>query len=74
MKYGVIVCPNCKKAKGFMLAAKKTKCIYCNKSIDLDKVKTLFKTNSQEELRKYIGLINAEMDGRLDEFKKSFEI
>ena len=69
MKYGVIVCPNCKTAKGVDLSYKTTKCINCNKKLILHKLKILYKTNSEEELRQALGLINAEMDGKLEDFK-----
>ena len=73
MKYGVIVCPNCKQVKGVELRYKSTNCIKCNKSIKLDKVKILFETNSNEELSRAIGLINADLDGKIKDFKKVFE-
>jgi len=73
MKYGVIACPKCKQVQGVELRYKSTTCIKCNKSIKLDKVKILFKTNSKEELSHAIGLINAEFDGKSNDFRKIFE-
>ncbi len=71
MKYGVIVCTKCKKAKGVDLSFKTTKCIRCNKVIKLDKVRILYKTNSEQKLRSYLGLVNADLDGKLEEFRKT---
>ena len=68
MKFGVIVCPKCNKAKGINLFYKTTKCIRCNKSLQINKIKILYKTNSEIELRQKLGLINAELDGHLGEF------
>ena len=73
MKYGVIVCPKCKKVKGVELRYKSTNCIKCNKSIKLDKVRILFETNSKVELIHAIGLINADFDGKVEDFRKIFE-
>lgn len=70
MKFGVIVCPNCKKVKGVELSCKTTKCPRCGKVLRLENLKIFYKTDSQEELQQAIGLMNADLDGRLDEFKK----
>ena len=70
MKFGVIVCPNCKKVKGVELSCKTTKCPRCGKVLCLENLKIFYKTDSQEELQRAIGLMNADLDGRLDEFKK----
>ena len=70
MKFGVIVCPNCKKVKGVELSCKTTKCPRCGKVLRLENLKIFYKTDSQEELQQAIGLMNADLDGRRDEFKK----
>lgn len=73
MKYGVVVCPKCRQVKGIELRHKSTKCIRCNKNIVIDKVKIVFETNNEEELRNAIGLLNAKLDGKAEEFKKIFK-
>ena len=70
MKFGVIVCPKCKKTKGVDLSFKTTRCPRCGKILVLEKLKIHHKTNSEEKLRGAIGLVNANMDGKLEEFKK----
>jgi len=69
MKYGVIVCPKCKKAKGVLLAHKTTKCIRCGKTLTLEKIRILYKTDSEAKLRNSLGLVNAELDGQSDKFR-----
>ena len=64
MKYGIVLCPKCKKPKGVILSYKTTKCIWCNKLIKLDKTQILFKTNSEHELRNALGSINAKLEGK----------
>jgi hypothetical protein len=70
MKFGIIVCPRCKKAKGVDILSKTTKCIGCGKTLRLDTLKILYKTDSRQELQNALGLINADMDGKLKDFKK----
>jgi hypothetical protein len=62
MKYGVIVCSKCKMAKGVNLYNKTTRCNRCGKIINIKKVKILFKTESAEKLRYYIGVTNAKIN------------
>ena len=66
MRYGVIVCPKCKKVKAVDLTNKTTKCFFCNKIITIKKMKILFKSNHQEEIRQAIGQINAELLKNVD--------
>jgi Domain of unknown function (DUF5817) len=61
MRFGIIVCPRCKNSKVVDLSFKTTACFRCNKKIDLDKVNILFKSNSDEEIRKAIGEINRKL-------------
>jgi len=62
MKFGVIVCPQCKQVKGIDLFSKTTKCIRCGKTLQMKKLKIFYETESQEKLRKAIGLLNMELE------------
>ena len=73
MKFGVIVCPTCKQVKGVDLSCKTTKCLRCGKVLTIDKLKIFYKTNSQKEIQQAIGLLNAEFDGKLEEFKDALQ-
>jgi hypothetical protein len=73
MKFGVIVCPGCKKVKGVDLSCKTTKCPRCGKVLKMDFLKIFYKTDSQEKLKQAIGIVNADLDGRLDDFKKMIQ-
>ena len=55
-----------------VLSNKTTKCIRCGKSLKLDRIKILYETESDIKMRHYLGLINAEMDDNLEEFKEKF--
>ncbi|MDH7507279.1 MAG: hypothetical protein QHH15_05810 [Candidatus Thermoplasmatota archaeon] len=61
MRYGVIVCPRCRNSKVVDLSFKTTTCFRCNKKITLNKVRILFESNSEKEIRKAIGLINVKL-------------
>ena len=73
MKYGIIVCPKCRSAKGIILTHKTTKCNRCSKALTLEKMRILYKTDSQQKLRSYLGLVNAEIDGKLKKFKEQLK-
>jgi uncharacterized protein YbaR (Trm112 family) len=70
MKYGVVVCPKCRNPKAVLLSFKTSKCARCNKILNIDKLKIIYKTNSETEVRNVIGLINADNDGNYYDFKK----
>jgi hypothetical protein len=72
MKLGVIICPNCKKVKGVDINYKTTKCFGCGKTLNLKKLKIFYKTDSTDGLKKAIGLLNADLDGKKDVFEKLF--
>ena len=72
MKLGVIVCPQCKQAKVVDLSCKSTRCPRCGKMLRIDQLKIMYKTDSQEKLRQAIGLINANVEGKLEDFKKLY--
>jgi hypothetical protein len=63
MKYGIVVCPKCRKAKAVNLDYKTTRCIRCNKVIQLNKIRITYRSDSQQQIRQAIGLINAKMPG-----------
>jgi len=64
MRYGVVVCPNCKLVKGVDLTKKTSRCPRCGHTLVLSKVKIFYRTDSPEDLRKAIGLLNAKLDGK----------
>ena len=63
MRFGVVVCPRCRKAKAADLLFKTTKCGRCNHIIRLDAVRVVYKTDSPQKLRQAIGEINAGISG-----------
>jgi hypothetical protein len=73
MKFGILVCPKCKKAKVVILSYKTTRCHGCGKVFKIDKIKILYRTDSEKKLKHSLGLINAKIDGKLEKFKEKFK-
>ena len=72
MKFGVVLCPRCMRFFGIELAWKSASCKRCGARVDLSKAKVFFKTDSREDLSDAIGSLNADRDGRFDDFKQAF--
>jgi transposase-like protein len=62
MRLGVIVCPKCKQAKGVDLSKKTSRCPRCGRVLNVLKLTIFYETESQDELRQAIGLVNAKLD------------
>jgi len=72
MRLGVIVCPQCKKAKSVDVTSKTTKCPHCGKLLHTEKLKIFYTTDSQQKAAAAIGQINAQMSGNIDRTKNFF--
>ena len=70
MKFGIIVCPKCKKAKVVNLSCKTSRCYRCNEIFTFENLKIQYKTDSEQKARLDLGIVNAEIDGRLGEYKE----
>lgn len=62
MKYGVIVCPKCGRARGVESAKKTTTC-QCGREIKLSRMKLRFMTDSPHELAESVAAVNAALKG-----------
>lgn len=61
MKFGAIVCPGCKRARGILLTSKTTTCTHCGKKFKTKGLKIYYKTDSAKELAVAVGEINASL-------------
>ena len=61
MRFGIVVCPKCRKAKAADLLCKTTRCIRCGYTIYLDKVRVIYKTDSLQKLRQAIAKVNTKI-------------
>ena len=73
MKFGIVVCPGCNNAKAVDLSFKTTKCYRCGKILILEKLKIFYKSDSNFKIRQALGLVNAKMDDKFEEFKDLIE-
>jgi len=62
LKYGVIICPKCGKAKGIETRKKTTTCP-CGREIRLKRGMFKFMTNSPSELAETVARVNAALHG-----------
>ena len=63
MKFGVVLCPRCKTAKGIRLNTKTSRCAKCGKNIDLKKAQVLCRVNSERQLSKVVMEYNKSIMG-----------
>jgi len=62
MKYGVIICPKCGKAKGIEMRRKTTTCP-CGREIKLKRGMIKYMTDSPSELAETVARVNAALHG-----------
>ena len=73
MKFGVVVCPKCRNAKGVNLDAKSSKCNRCNKSLNPRKLKVFYRTDTESDLIHGVARVNAEIHQGLSEYEELVE-
>ena len=69
MTYAVIICSKCKAAKIIDPSKRTTTCFRCGKKIQIDKMNFLYATEDLQKAQTALGIINAEQEGRKEEFK-----
>ena len=74
MKFKVVQCPRCKKARGVRLNAKTTSCPRCGAQINLTKAKILCEVGSEKELAKAVMKFNTEIEGGEREYAKDLNL
>jgi hypothetical protein len=62
LRYGVVVCPKCGKARG-VESVRKTVTCQCGRVIKVGRMKLLYPTNSPLELADIVGKVNASLKG-----------
>ncbi len=70
MKFKVVQCPRCKKARGSRLEAKTASCTRCGASINLTKAKILFEVESERELAQVVMRYNTEIEGGKNQYEQ----
>jgi transcription elongation factor Elf1 len=62
MRFGVILCPHCKTARGIVMGTKTTSCAKCGKKVNLKVARLLLKVDSESELAQAVGEINLKLN------------
>ena len=74
MKFKVVQCPLCKKARGVRLDAKTASCPRCGGRINLTKAKILCEAGSEKELAKAVMKFNTEIEGGEREYAQDLNL
>jgi hypothetical protein len=61
MKFGIVICPHCRTARGTRLDAKTAACVKCGKRLDLKKVKIQYKVETESELAQAVQEYNRKL-------------
>jgi hypothetical protein len=70
MKFRVVQCPRCKKARGVRFDAKTASCPRCGGQINLTKAKILYEVGSEKELAMAVMKYNTEIEGGEREYEQ----
>jgi RNA recognition motif-containing protein len=74
MKFKVVQCPRCKKAKGVRMDAKTSSCPRCGSQINLTKAKILCEAESEKDLVKAVMKYNTEIEGGEREYTRDMKL
>ena len=74
MRFGVILCPQCKTARGIMLGSKTTSCVKCGKKINLKKARLLVKVRTESDLAHAVGEINMKLSNGQEVYQMDLKI
>ncbi|HEC86375.1 MAG: hypothetical protein DRN12_02780 [Thermoplasmata archaeon] len=69
----VVVCPNCKTPRVIEDNVKNVTCFKCGKRLSTKHLRIFFKTDDLREARMALGLLNAKINGKEDEFTCIFK-
>lgn len=62
-RYGVVVCPQCRHARGLELKTRTSTCGRCGKRSDNRRLQVLYEAQDAEELRTAVGVVEARVTG-----------
>ncbi len=74
MKFKVVQCSRCKRARGVRLDSKTASCPRCGGQINLTKAKILCEVGSEQELAKAVMKYNTEIEGGEKEYARDLEL
>jgi hypothetical protein len=66
--YGVIICPRCNRARGVDLSVKTSKCPGCGLHSEVDRMRTYFQTNNEQELAEAVRQVGTRMQHSIEDY------
>ena len=66
--YGVVICPRCNRARGADLSAKTSKCPGCGLSSEVDRMRTCFQTDNEQELAEAVRRTSSRMQQSIEDY------
>jgi hypothetical protein len=66
--FGVIICPKCNRARGVDLSVKTSKCPGCGLHSEVDRMRTYFQTDNQQELAELVRRTSSRMQHSIEDY------
>ena len=66
--YGVIICPRCNRARGVDLSVKTSKCPGCGLHSEVDRMRTYFQTDNEQELAEAVRQVGTRMQHSIEDY------
>ena len=66
--YGVIICPKCNRARGVDLSVKTSKCPGCGLHSEVDRMRTYFQTDNEQELAELVRRTSSRMQHSIEDY------
>jgi len=66
--FGGIICPRCNRARGVDLSVKTSKCPGCGLHSEVDRMRTYFQTDNEQELAELVRRTNSRMQHSIEDY------
>ena len=66
--FGVIICPKCNRARGVDLSVKTSKCPGCGLHSEVDRMRTYFQTDNEQELAELVRRTSSRMQHSIEDY------
>jgi hypothetical protein len=66
--YGVVVCPKCNRARGVDLSVKTSKCPGCGLHSEVERLRTYFQTENEQELAEAVRRTSSRMQHSIEDY------
>jgi hypothetical protein len=66
--YGVVICPRCNRARGVDLSVKTSKCPGCGLHSEVDRMRTYFQTDNEQELAEAVRRTSSRLQHSIEDY------